>query len=122
MNENQMNRVIQALECCKSEEGLCAGCPYFKYINSNTGITCQEQLANDALDLIRQLKGELNQFVNADKLADILEKYKFSPLTFIPLKEAFAETKKTLENVAKLEAISGKNLDDIISLFLMGVL
>lgn len=67
MNENQMNRVIQALECCKSEEGLCAGCPYFKYINSNTGITCQEQLANDALELIRQLKDELNQFVNADK-------------------------------------------------------
>lgn len=56
MNENQMNRVIQALECCKSEEGLCAGCPYFKYINSNTGITCQEQLANDALELIMSLK------------------------------------------------------------------
>lgn len=67
MNENQVNRVIQALECCKSEEGLCAGCPYFKYINSNTGITCQEQLANDALELIRQLKGELNQFVSTDK-------------------------------------------------------
>ena len=50
MNENQMNRVIQALECCKSEEGLCAGRPYFKYINSNTGTTCQEQPANDALD------------------------------------------------------------------------
>ena len=30
------------------------------------------------------------------------------------------KTKKTLENVAKLEAISGKNLDDIISLFLQG--
>jgi hypothetical protein len=69
---------------------------------------------------IARYSDELNRFTNTNKLADILEKCKLSPLAFIPSKEAFAETKKTLENVAKLEAISGKNLDDIISLFLMG--
>ena len=75
-------KIIQALECCAN--GHCACCPYFRYING----TCREQLASDALALIKkqceeinELTGkhwnecgqiarysdELNQFVNADK-------------------------------------------------------
>lgn len=133
MNDNQ---IMQALEICRTDTTCCT-CPYYSMKAAN----CMAELTSDALELIKKQKeeinelagkhynecgqiakysDELNQFVNTDKLADILEKCKFSPLAFIPSKEAFAETEKTLENVAKLEAISGKNLDDIISLFLMG--
>lgn len=124
-------QIIQALKICRSDNS-CTECPYYSGMS---------ELATDALNLIEkqreeinELTGkhwnecgqiarysdELNRFADTDKLADILEKCKLSPLAFIPSKEAFAETEKTLENVAKLEAISGKNLDDIISLFLMG--
>lgn len=133
MNDNQ---IIQALRICQTDT-ICKTCPYFKAGSTS----CIAQLSADVLSLIErqreeinELTGkhynecgqiarysdELNRFANTNKLADILEKYKFSPLAFIPSKEECAETEKTLENVAKLEAISGKNLDDIISLFLMG--
>lgn len=134
MNDNQ---IIQALKICKLDT-TCVTCPYY---GKSEAESCFSRLSADALSIIHKQKkqinqlthkhynecgqiakysDELNQFVNTDKLADILEKCKFSPLAFIPSKEAIAETEKTLENVAKLEAISGKNLDDIISLFLMG--
>lgn len=133
MNENQ---IMQALEICRTDTTCCT-CPYYSMKAAN----CMAELTNDALELIKKQKEEINEltgkhynecgqiarysdelkrFADTDKLADILEKCKLSPLVFTPLKEAVAETKKTLENVAKLEAISGKNLDDIISLFLMG--
>lgn len=134
MNDNQ---IIQALKICKLDT-TCVTCPYY---GKSEAESCFSRLSADALSIIQkqekqinELTGkhwnecgqiarysdELNRFTNTNKLADILEKCKLSPLVFTPSKEAFAETKKTLENVAKLEAISGKNLDDIISLFLMG--
>lgn len=134
MNEKQ---VIQALKICKLDT-TCVTCPYY---GKSEAESCFSRLSADALSIIHKQKkqinqlthkhynecgqiarysDELNRFAGTDKLADILEKCKFSPLVFMPSKEAVAETKKTLENVAKLEAISGKNLDDIISLFLQG--
>lgn len=48
-------KIIQALECCAN--GHCACCPYFRYING----TCREQLASDALELVKKQREEINE-------------------------------------------------------------
>lgn len=53
MNENQ---IMQALEICRTDTTCCT-CPYYSMKAAN----CMAELTNDALELIKKQKEEINE-------------------------------------------------------------
>lgn len=111
MNDNE---IIKALECCKDEEGLhfCSICPMYK--NDPDNDFCQENLCENALDLINRQRAEiedlkdinehLNVFVLEAREAAIKEV--FEKLKAIKVKpefpwDDFYVTESMLEEVEK---------------------
>lgn len=56
MFEGKLDKVIAGLECCGTID-VCLNCPYFN-IGGSCDLDCINELAKDALELIRILKAE----------------------------------------------------------------
>ena len=104
------NEIIKALECCGSEKGnLCTQCPKFKKL----GYDCNENdLFNDALDLINRQKAEIER-LEKDFMKCKLEKEMIhqvaTEIQTVAIKD-FADRLKR-----KYESVDGQYIDRVLN-------
>lgn len=103
MNDDE--KIIQALKCCKSDEGECSRCPY----KNKSG--CIKRLAGDSLDLIQRQQARINEayYSSAAQFAAALENLTNNLPTIIQkvveiLPQATEQTiQKMIEEIEKQE-------------------
>lgn len=68
-----LNEICKALECCSTEcdtekYDMCDECPYHKYEKELIG-SCIQQMCNDAIELIKKQRAEIELLTKRDEKA-----------------------------------------------------